>query len=142
MVTDQRQRSRLSNIDPSMRIGIQSIDEEHDALFSQLNRLISDPFAVPESAAFSEILSRLGQQLSAHFDSEEAIMRACGMPANDVIEHIQAHNMILEQYGALNMALMQSETLHLPETILMIKGWVVEHLLSYDTKISRYAPAR
>ena len=127
-------------LDPSMLIGVPLIDSEHRALISQLNRLIGDVQAHTGSAAFSEVLSQLGRQINAHFDDEECILGSCGMPVDEVAVHVQAHSEILDQYATLNLDLMQGKQVSRAEVLLMIKGWFVDHLLQYDTKIRKYFP--
>lgn len=129
------------NFDPSLLIGEASIDREHGELFSQLNRLIEQPHAQPESEAFLDILIRLGEQISAHFHSEEQIIRSCGMPDHEVDQHIRAHTEILEQYFEMNFALMKGNTPHRSEFLLMVRRWIVEHLVLHDLKLTAYLPA-
>ena len=141
MIPDVGRSLSHPELDPSMLIGVPSIDREHHALVSQLNRLIDDARADTGSAAFSEVLSQLGRQINAHFDSEEGVLRSCGMPIDEVAEHIQAHNEIIDQYATLNLDLMQGRQISRAGVLLMIKGWIVDHLLQYDTKIRKYFPA-
>lgn len=127
-------------VDPSMLIGVQSIDKEHFALLTQLNRLIENPLAEPTSESFAEVLSQLGPQICAHFDSEERVIRSCGMPADEVAEHVEAHTEILEQYAQMNCDLMEGKTLARSEALREVKGWIIDHLRRYDSRIKLYLP--
>jgi hemerythrin len=124
--------------EPSLLIGVPSIDKEHNALILQLNRLINQSEALPGSEAFSDILNKIGEQISEHFESEEGYFKSCGMPLNEVDEHIQAHNDILEQYCTLNLDLMVDKALSRSDILLMIKSWIFDHVLTYDIKIKKY----
>ena len=86
MPADTPPTSLRIDADPSMLIGVQSIDREHSALITQLNRLIENPKAEPASESFAEVLSHLGPQISAHFDNEEGVLKSCGMPASEVAD--------------------------------------------------------
>ena len=123
-----------------MLIGVHSIDREHSALIAQLNRLIENPLAEPASESFAEVLSHLGPQISAHFDSEEGVLKSCGMPADEVAEHVGAHTDILEQYAQMNCDLMEGKTLGRTQALLEVKGWIIDHLRRYDSQIKQYLP--
>lgn len=130
------------DVDPSMLIGVPSIDREHSALISQLNRLIENPLAEPDSESFAEILSLLGPQISSHFDDEEMVLKTCGMPAAEVAEHVEAHTEILEQYAQMNCDLMEGKPLSRSDALREVKDWIVDHLRRYDSRIKLYLPAR
>jgi len=87
----------MSSLSPELLIGVASIDVEHLALVTALDRLIFDHGYASKSERLSEVLNKLGEQLVRHFDSEEQFFRSCGMPRDDVDAHVQAHNAILEQ---------------------------------------------
>jgi hemerythrin-like metal-binding protein len=123
-----------------MLIGVQSIDREHSSLITQLNRLIENPKAEPASESFVDVLSHLGPQISAHFDSEEGVLKSCGMPAHEVAEHVEAHTAILEQYAQMNCDLMEGKTLGRSQALIEIKGWIIDHLHRYDSRIKLYLP--
>lgn len=124
----------------SLVIGIPSIDKEHSALLGQLDSLIADSRANPESERFNAILTQLGQQLNAHFVHEEEILKTLQMPVEVVHSHEQAHDAILDQYTALNLDLMRSKTLNRYEVLMMIKGWFISHVVQHDMKIRAYLP--
>jgi hemerythrin len=125
----------------SLRIGVPSIDKEHAELVAQLNALARLPDAVPDTERFSEILSQLGQQINAHFNSEENAFRSAGLPAIEMASHIQAHTDILDQYSRLNLDLIQGKTFSRGEVILMIKSWILDHIEHHDLKLIPYRMA-
>ena len=127
-------------LESSLLIGVKSIDLEHAALVTQLNRLIADPHAHPRSEVFSEAFSRLGQQIAAHFRSEEKTIRSLGMPDHEVAAHVEAHNDILDRYVQLSFDLMEGRAVEQVTTVQMIKGWIVDHLVLYDLRIRDYLP--
>jgi hemerythrin len=138
MPADTPPTSLRIDADPSMLIGVQSIDREHSALITQLNRLIENPKAEPASESFAEVLSHLGPQISAHFDTEEGMLRSCGMPADEVAEHVEAHTEILEQYAQMNCDLMEGKVLARADALRAVKSWIIDHLHRYDSKIRNY----
>lgn len=139
---ERRATARHPPLEFAIRVGLPAIDREHAALVQQLDLLNADVEAYPASDVFSEILSRLGRQINAHFDSEEAILRSCGMPAEQVVEHIQAHTEILEQYARLNLDLMAGNITSREEALALVRRWIVEHVLHHDIKMTDYLPGR
>ena len=141
MHPDNRQSAATADLDPSLLIGVPSIDREHRALVWQLNRLLEDTQALPQSETFSEVLSRLGEDIGAHFDSEEGVLKSCGMPGDEIAKHVQAHDEILEQYTRLSFDLMEGKALARTDVLLLISRWIIDHLLCYDIKIRTYISA-
>ena len=136
----ERQDDR-SFIDPSLMIGVPVIDKEHHDLVQLLDRLISNPEAFPGTESFSEVLSKIGEQLKLHFTNEERLFKAVGMPEADVTSHIQAHLRIFEQYTQLNLDLMQGNISNRAKTLRIIKEWVIDHVVHHDLKIREYRAA-
>jgi hemerythrin-like metal-binding protein len=127
------------NLPASLQIGVASIDIEHQALVALLDHLIENPDMFPDTTAYLEILSQLGDQLRKHFDNEECFIRSCGLSDERVAAHLAAHDAILEEFVHLNFDRMQDASRSFPETILLIQGWVVDHILNYDLEIRKYA---
>lgn len=140
MTSDSMQPANQSDLASLTLIGAASIDKEHQALFAQLDRLHGNPSAHPGTEAFLEVFSRLGRQIRAHFDSEEAILKSCGMSTDEVVEHVQAHDEILEQYARLNLDLMEGKALARPEILQMIRHWIIDHQMRHDIRITEYIP--
>jgi hemerythrin len=73
-----------------------------------------------------------------HFENEETFLQSCGMSDTEVAEHVAAHSDILDQYAELTFGFMDGQTLSRSEMVLMIKRWILEHLVRYDLKIRKY----
>ncbi len=140
-MTDQYAPEAMQQyLDSSLLIGVPSIDQEHHDLVTQLESLITTTDAHPNSEHFSEIFSRLGQQITDHFVHEEEIFRALDMPADEVQDHVQTHTEILNQYVRLNIDLMEGQPLARSDVLRMIKRWIVDHVLQHDIRIRNYLP--
>lgn len=135
---ERRATARHPPLEFAIRIGLPVIDREHVTLVRQLDQLNADKDAHPGSEAFSEVLSRLGRNIDVHFDSEEEILRACGMPSDLVLEHIRAHTEIIEQYTRLNLELMAGKHHSREEALRLVRRWIVEHVLTHDLRLSDY----
>ena len=138
MSSDIGQTASEQALNPDLLLGLPEIDSQHRALFAQLDRLIGKPQAHPVAEPFSEILSQLGRQIDAHFLSEESILQACDMPPEELAEHMSAHEEILEQYTRLNLDLMAGKAVGQQTILRMVRGWIVDHVLQYDSRIRQY----
>lgn len=135
---DRRAAVRHPQHEFAIRIGLPVIDREHVALVRQLDDLAANSAAYPGSDAFSEVLSGMGRQINAHFDKEEEILHACGMPPEAVQEHIRSHTEILEQYARLNLDMMAGKHHSREDALAMVRRWIVGHVLSHDVKMASY----
>lgn len=138
MNLDGGQSTGEQTLDQALLLGLPEIDSQHRDLFAQLDRLIGKPQAQPLAEPFSEILSQLGRQIDAHFVSEESILQRCGMPREELDEHMSAHEEILEQYTRLNLDLMTGKEIGQQSILRMVRGWIVDHVLQYDSRIRQY----
>ena len=93
----------------------------------------------PRSATFFVIFSRLGMQISAHFDNGEKVFKPFGMPLDEVLIHVQAHAAILEQYTKLNLDRMAGKMLSRREVRTPIKQRGIDHVVTRDRGFSSSA---
>ena len=115
--------------------GIPSIDEDHRRLLDQLNVLSGALGNSPQSAEFSEALSRLTCQLLEHFASEERLMRFMAVPGELLARHIDAHNEVIEQITQLSFDLMKRRKVERTEVVAKVHAWVFDHLSEYDLEL-------
>jgi hemerythrin-like metal-binding protein len=130
-----------TNLPLSLLVGVPSIDKEHDVLVGQLEKLVGNPDTDTDAEIFSETLSQLGSQLNEHFTHEEQIFKSLGMPESLVFSHVQAHTKILDQYANLLFDLTKGKVRNRAEVLLMIKEWIVGHVVCHDLVIKKYLPA-
>jgi hemerythrin len=123
-----------------LSVGIPSIDDQHQSLLDQLHKLFSDPEDHPDSAAFSEALSRLSGQLIDHFTSEEQVMRTLGLPPDMLARHMDDHNRIIEQITQLSFDLMQQRQIKRTTIVARVKDWVLGHLTEHDLQLRNWKP--
>ena len=122
--------------DPSLRIGLPEIDQQHSELIDELNRLIADAHGSVSSETLVDVLSSLGHELAEHFRFEESLFGGLGMHHDEVDAHVAAHEEILSQYVELNLDLMNKMPRHSRAEILsMVRLWVTGHILSYDLRM-------
>jgi hemerythrin len=140
MIADDRPLWIKPGLERSLLIGVLSIDREHLDLVSQLDSLSTDLHARPDGEAFSRVLGRLGGQIGAHFANEEEVLQSIGMPADDISQHVLAHDEILEDYARLNFDLMEGKVPGRAAVLASIRGWIIDHIQTHDIKIRKYLP--
>ena len=126
----------------SLLIGVPFIDNDHQALLELLDYLLRLEFTDPYSVLMSEVLSRLFGMLSSHFVSEEGFFTTCGMPAEDVNSHIEAHRQILEQYTRLCVDLANKKEMTVADVTRMVREWIIGHVVKHDLKMRDYVHAK
>ena len=130
----------VRSLDSSLLTNVPSIDREHFDLVSFLDSLIDNPNAPPDTEAFSEVMGRLGCQIGTHFKNEERILKSFAMPEHEILSHIHAHSDILDQYVQMNLDLIEGKTLFRDDALVIVKHWVITHILNYDLQIRDYVP--
>lgn len=130
----------VSPLPQQLLIGIQSIDEEHQSLLDRLNELFPSPGDNPQSAHFSEALSRVSSDLIDHFTNEERVMRLLGVPPEKLARHMDAHSAIIEQITHLSFDLMKRRQIERGEVVARMKDWILGHLTEHDLDLRNYPP--
>jgi hemerythrin-like metal-binding protein len=122
----------VSPLPESLKIGITSVDEEHQALLDHLDSLMHTPGGTLDVSDFAESLSLLNRQLIDHFTSEERLMRTIGISGGQLARHIDAHNQVIEQITQLSFDLMLRKRISRDQVLAKVKVWIVGHLTEYD----------
>lgn len=124
-----------TTLPPSLLVGVPAIDEQHRRLIDDLNRLLEQPHSQPSSELFSDVLSRLGRELSEHFEFEERYFRRMGLPTPEIEAHLAAHAEIIHQYTELNLELMHNQAVKRTDVLSLIRRWVVDHIVVHDLRL-------
>lgn len=127
-----------SDIDPSLRTGIPAIDQEHHELVCALDWLLNNEDASPGTEGFSRAINHIGLLLKSHFVKEEEVFVSLGMPEVDVLRHAEAHRRILDQYNQVNDEIIKGEKKSRSEVLRLFRGWIIDHIVHQDLKISEY----
>ncbi len=124
--------------DAAWQIGLPEIDRQHLALVAQLNRLIGSEAAELPSPIMSEVLSRLGRDLVAHFQHEESEFARLGLPADLAAAHVAAHSEILSEYVGLNFELMRPHHHSRGSVLVLLRSWITDHIVTFDLSLKDY----
>jgi len=122
----------------TMRIGVDSIDKDHQTIISLLNR-------VTQEANNDSVLDRSVDDLidytRYHFRREEAVMEACNYP--DLEKHRDMHKTLADQVNKLANT-WRSE--HDPELLCQfrkfLRDWLFHHIMQADGDIAQFTKGK
>ncbi|MFO7820214.1 MAG: bacteriohemerythrin [Halanaerobacter sp.] len=127
----------------SLKIGVKTIDEQHQELFKRFNNFIqvvrSDDYSQKEKKEkISDTLSFLADYVVTHFDSEEAIQKKYNYPNHE--EHHQAHEAFKAKIANFEDRFEKEEYNEdfVQEFSGQILTWLINHVAAEDQKIAEH----
>lgn len=126
----------------SFALGLPAIDEQHELLFKMANRLLDHSEAFGHDEKVVDILTDLGGFFILHFQTEEEMMRKLGVPSDEYERHVKAHNLIIDEYAELNLAVACGRHHTAADIFELVRTWLHDHLHSNDLPLRDYVPAR
>ncbi len=116
------------------RIGIKSLDYEHQNLFKQLSELHADLVKHVEEIEIEDCLGRIHAQVSAHFALEEKIMRESKFP--NYHRHKEEHDEQLDSVtDAITGYLNDPSDADGKELGDQLSDWIINHVLTSDKEL-------
>lgn len=122
--------------DEIYRIGIASIDEQHQRLFKIANRLHDAWQERHDHAAVCALFGELLDYTAYHFADEEREMAALGYP--DLARHRGYHEKLARQVRSYHERLAAREPGIEPRLLEFLRIWLVAHVLGTDKEIAAY----
>jgi hemerythrin len=121
------------------RIGIDTIDDEHKQIIDQFELLYQSMHSGKGHDLYEEILAFLDGYVENHFIHEETFQAEIGYPQMD--EHKALHAFFRDKIKKLKVKNQGKEVTNhdLIEINLMIKNWLVNHILVEDKKLGAFA---
>lgn len=128
--------------DRSMAVGVKVVDEQHQELFRQVNRLVDAMMKGEGKAEIGSLLGFLGKYVVDHFGMEERLMAQYRYP--DAAAHKKAHADFVAVFSKAK-ADFDAQGATSPLTILLNKTvaeWLRQHIAGTDLKLGRYLAAQ
>lgn len=116
-------------------VGMTEIDEQHQALFSAINRLWATIIGKGEAGAVRELLDELERYTISHFSAEEIFMRQMEYP--DFDRHKKLHVMFTGRIAQEREAVAQGKSVSL-DLLHFLKDWLIEHILVEDQRYAAF----
>jgi len=128
--------------DPSLAIDVPEIDDQHRALFAEVDRFDAAVRAGVQGAEIRKLFAFLGQYAQEHFESEERLMRDAGYPrlASHALEHAEFRRRLATLLPHWES---EGESIAL---LMAVSGflarWLREHVATSDRAIGEYLRTR
>lgn len=122
-----------------MKIGIASLDAQHEALFECINKFIRLYLkGEPERGEVEKQFAALVDYTVTHFDDEEFFMRSIDYP--ELANHAAQHQALRDVVDSFSTRLETEKDLHTfcGEVIELLKTWLNKHICTLDAKIAVY----
>ena len=119
-------------------IGVDQVDDQHQQLFEQVNKLISMTKENKSQAKIEEVLDFLAQYTVNHFETEEEIQQNYDYP--DYERHQEIHNNFVAEVQAAQKKLAQGEmgSADLVKLNKMVSRWLVNHVKGIDQELGAH----
>ena len=115
-----------------LKLGIESIDNQHRKLVDLINFLIGLEAGNAQRHEIARALDELGDYIDVHFQAEEKMMQDAGYP--DLEEHRELHAaFVMETTHFMEKFRGGDENLDV-DILVYLSGWVVEHIKGEDPK--------
>lgn len=112
------------------------IDEQHKHLVKIINELHA---AIKKRGDINHTYKtylELIEYTKTHFTQEETLMKNINYPA--LTEHVEQHTKLKEQVLDLKQKFSTNKKEICVETILFLKNWLTDHIISEDLKYAPY----
>jgi len=114
-------------------VGMEAIDEQHQALFNTINRLWSVIVGKGSQEQIAQLIEELERYTVAHFTAEEAFMQATGYPNFE--SHRALHRQFTDRIAVERAHVAAGKAISL-DLLHFLKDWLVGHIQAED---QRYA---
>jgi hemerythrin len=112
--------------------GIAEIDQEHRGLIEFVNRLHDGWFADDAGLTAGRFFTRLLDEISAHFASEEVAMRDGAY--DQFADHKEEHDRFIDEIRDIMEASGQSDEIDSLELAYHLDSWFAHHFTTYDAQ--------
>jgi len=127
--------SKMITMGGNLRVGIESIDSEHQGFCDICNELYSAMRAGKGNALVGQTLDELANYAKSHFDHEERLMQKANFPG--LQEHKRVHEECCRNIEEIKAKYLSGTVLS-QEVMGFLKNWLNEHIQGMDKK---YVPA-
>ncbi len=120
----------------SLLVGFEPIDREHGVLVSLINQLYDEVKEGADRKTIDETVFALADQVAAHFNHEDELMRANAYP--DRSNHLLEHRKLIDQLDTLldGMDLLTDQTL--VDAIRFMDQWFTDHVINSDARLGGF----
>ena len=124
----------------AFEFGVPEIDEQHQALFAQVNRLMEVVFDGVEMSEIKEAVSFLDEFVLSHFEQEEALMDEYDYPFTrfQKLQHDNFKDVFSSLKGEIRGLDDTNRLYTLFRIQLLVVDWLVTHTAKVDMHLGRF----
>jgi len=119
---------------PTLSVGNTLIDSDHQNLINIVNELYTAADLKQDCDILEDILQRLFDYTSEHFEREEEMMKLTGYPGFE--NHKKQHKKLLERVVCLQASLAEKREYVAKETAELLKFWLTSHIYMADKELA------
>ena len=116
-------------------VGAGTVDEQHQQLFSLLNRLAGHVRGGSPKLDVDRVVSELEGYTKFHFTAEERVLK--GMGAAEMLEHKKQHSYFVTEIAKTRHALLERKNVEPRDLVVFLRDWLVHHILDVDRRAFR-----
>lgn len=116
--------------------GREDIDEQHQQLFSLLDKLYDAVCAGEGASVVESVVIELVAYTRTHFYQEESLMREYNYPC--IEEHQREHQWLLQKVDDKMAALRRGDKVMSIELLEFMNEWLGNHIIKSDTQLTRH----
>lgn len=114
-------------------IGNASVDEEHELLITQINKLYQQLNQPLDTMVIESMLSDIQTDISTHFALEELLMQEAGFAEFE--DHKQDHERLLDQIGDMIFHFTEDPESGRELLINRLSDWFSNHFRGFDSRL-------
>ncbi len=127
---------------PDYRVGVDKIDEQHEALFRMFNELGDALWDGKGREVIGDALKFLAQYTVNHFRTEEEFMRSCRYPG--YVAHKKLHDELVQEVSEF---IVKFESDELPHSAVLavvnrVGNWTRDHVRGMDQEMAAFISER
>lgn len=127
--------SGSTDLEMSLRIGVDEVDQMHGELARLIEALDEDPHALISSESATDLLSSLQNALAREFGIEEQLMVRNKTPGKQLEEHMREHTALLTLVVEASLEAMSRDPITARQLYGTIKERVLAHTKTYDLRL-------
>ncbi|WP_321366359.1 bacteriohemerythrin [uncultured Desulfuromusa sp.] len=120
--------------------GIVALDNEHQGLISQINKLYEAIRDKHEEEGLEATLTMLESYTVNHFQHEEKLMAEYHYPG--LADHQKSHQELIDAVQDLKQRASSGKDELARELLKLLRVWVLEHILDVDKKYGAFLESR
>jgi len=124
----------------ALALSVEVIDEQHKQMVDLLNQAYGAITTGSSPETVGVILAGLIDHTISHFATEEQVMEGAAYPGLAI--HKGEHELLTSRVLGLERAFLAGQVQPTIDTLLFLKGWLLDHIEGHDMLLGAYLHGR